>query len=102
MRRVSTGGAVSAILYLAFTVFCVARAEYCFHNHDLFCLIGYLIPAMPWILIFFLLSSLLRESGQLLWSVAFYIAVTLSVSINTLLVYRFGRIIGAAVERRKS
>ena len=103
MKKLSPAGLISVGIYLTFVLFFVARAEYCFHNDGLFCLIGYMIPALPWVLIFVMLeNNFLPDSASGLWNLVFYVGVILSVLINVWLVYRYGRLVGQSVQRRKS
>jgi len=102
MRRLSTAGLVSVGAYLTLVVFFVAKAEYCFHNDGLFCLIGYTIPALPWILIFFAFGSMFppESSPSTLGTIVPYAAHVLSYAINVLLIYRFGRFFANEVVRK--
>ena len=103
LRSLSITGVVFASLYLAFTAFFVAKSEYCFHSDGMFCLIGYMIPALPWVLIFMIVESIFGlESNSTFWSVAFYSAVMVSVLINTVSIYRLGRFFANQVLRKTS
>ncbi len=96
-------GLVCVGMYLAFVAFFVANAEYCFHNDGLACLMSYEVPALPWILIFqFVATMLPLEFSQTQFNVAFYFAVALSVGLNIVLAYRFGRFFANEVLRKKS
>jgi hypothetical protein len=102
MKRFSMAGLTSVILYLAFVTFWVTRSESCFRNDGLFCNIGYVVAGFPWSLSFAMIpDALLPESQTLKSNVLFFGIVILSALINTVLLYRFGRMLGSAAERRK-
>src|SRR5687767_644009 len=102
MKRFSMAGLTSVMLYLAFVTFWVMNSESCFRNDGLFCNIGYVVAGFPWSLSFAMIpDALVPETQTLASNLVFFGIIVLSVLINIVLLYRFGRMLGSAAERRK-
>ena len=103
LKKLSRTGLIFDALYIIFVIFWIARAEQCFGSDGLFCNVGYLVPGIPWSLSVGLIpEGLLPESGTLGSNLVFFTILVLSVLFNLLLVYRYGRLLGNTVSRRRA
>ena len=100
-RQLSRAGVACAILYLAFVAFSIARTEVCFRTDGLFCALGYFVPAVPWIFAFLMVGEILPDTGAFAWPLT-VLALVMSVLINLVLPYRYGRLLGRSAKRRRS
>ena len=102
ITRLSKPGMLFVILYLSFVILCIARTESCFRNDGMLCAVGYLLPAFPWIFAFLMLGNIfLPATGSFIWPLL-VLAIILSIMINVVLVYRYGRLLGNTAKRENS